>query len=451
MKQMLKNTRKITLLFAVIFLLFACSTHEWPKLFGPNSNMVIQVDNLPDKWNDSLNVRWHAELEGEGWSSPIVLDDKVYITSSVLIKEEQKPQPPVESDVSNNETGASSKSYATAVYRWQLVCLNVKTGNEIWKQVSFEGNPTIEKHAGSTYACETPVTDGKYIYAYYGMVGVFCYDLDGNLIWNKDLGAYSTLNGWGTGSSPVLYKGCLYVQVDNEENSFLVALDALTGEEIWKVNRDEKTNYSTPVIWKNTIGDELVVMGKTVRSYNLKTGEIVWELNAGGRYGIPTPVFNAEHIYLGTATGRGKSTTLFAIKAGAKGDISLQEDKSSNEWVVWSNANTGITNFSSVLYNGIIYIVSSRGGVLTCVDAATGEVNYQEKIKKVAACWAAPWIYDNKLHFYDERGVTRIVNTGKEFELIGENRLSDKFWASVAPTSDAYIFKGMESIYCVGR
>ncbi|WP_321372454.1 PQQ-binding-like beta-propeller repeat protein [uncultured Draconibacterium sp.] len=438
-------------LFVFLFILSACSTNEWPQLFGPNSNMVIQSKDLPTEWNDSLNIRWSADLEGEGWSSPIVLGDKIFIASSVLVKEAEKPEPKEEVQPQDGQPAPVDKSYETAVYRWQLSCLDAKTGEELWKQVSFEGNPRINKHVGSTYACETPVTDGKYVYAYYGMVGVYCYDLDGNLIWEKDLGAYPMLNGWGTGSSPMVYDGTLYVQVDNEESSFLVALDAATGEEKWKVNRDENTNYSTPVIWNNVNGNELIVMGKTICSYNPESGELIWQLRAGGNYGVPSPVFDAEHIYLGTAAGPGESTSLFAVKAGAKGDISLAEGETSNEWVEWSNPNTGLTNASPILYNGLIYVVASRGGLVSCVDAATGELYYQEKMSKVGACWASPWIYNDQLYFYDERGVTRILKTGKEFELLSENALDDKFWASVAPTSDAYIFKGVEKIYCVGR
>lgn len=451
MKQMFKILRSMSPLFVLLFILSACSTNEWPQLFGPNSNMVIQSKDLPTEWNDSLNIRWSADLEGEGWSSPIVLGDKIFITSSVLVKEAEKPEPKEEVQPQDGQPAPVDKSYETAVYRWQLSCLDAKTGEELWTQVSFEGNPRINKHVGSTYACETPVTDGKYVYAYYGMVGVYCYDLDGNLIWEKDLGAYPMLNGWGTGSSPVVYNGTLYVQVDNEESSFLVALDAATGEEKWKVNRDEKTNYSTPVIWNNVNGNELIVMGKTICSYNPETGELIWQLKAGGNYGIPSPVFDAEHIYLGTAAGPGESTSLFAVKAGANGDISLAEDETSNEWVEWSNPNTGLTNASPVLYNGLIYVVASRGGLVSCVDAATGELYYQEKMSKVGACWASPWIYNDQLYFYDERGVTRILKTGKKFELLSENALDDKFWASVAPTSDAYIFKGVEKIYCVGK
>ncbi|HYQ57375.1 MAG TPA: PQQ-binding-like beta-propeller repeat protein [Draconibacterium sp.] len=414
--------------------------------------MIIENENLPAEWNDNLNVKWTAPMEGESWSSPIVMGDKIFISSSVLVKEAEKPDPKPEAEQQNqSKQEEEDTSFSTAVYKWQLTCIDASTGKEIWKQVSFEGNPRINKHAGSTYACETPVTDGKHVYVYYGMVGVFCYDMDGNLQWDKDLGAYKTLNNWGTGASPVVYNGLLYVLVDNEENSFLIALDVKSGEEAWRVSRDEKTNYATPVVWKKTEGNELIVMGKTVRSYEPETGKLNWQLKADGNYGMSTPVYNDELIYFGNVAGPNEATTLYAVKAGASGDISLAEGETSNEWVAWTNGESGISNPSPVLYNGLLYIVSARGGNVSCVDAVSGEIYYNEKINRVGACWASPWINNDKLFFTDERGVTRVIKAGPEFELLGENTLDDKFWTSVVPASDAYVFKGEDNIYCVAN
>ncbi len=464
MKQMFIIVRGVFTLFFIVLILSSCTQNEWPQFLGPDSNMVITAKDLPEEWNDSLNIRWAIDMDGESWSSPIVLGDKIFISSALLVKKAERPEkaeepaaaaPPRAEGVNNNTPPppppADDKSYLEDVYRWQITCVDAQSGKELWKKISFEGNPRIKKHAGSTYACETPVSDGKYIYVYYGMVGVYCYDLDGNLIWEKDLGAYETVNGWGTGSSPVLHNGLLYVVVDNEESSFMVALETQTGNEKWRINRDENTNYGTPVIWKNTTGTELVVMGKTVRSYNPESGQLIWQLEAGGNYAIPSPVYNSEHIYLGNAGGPRETTTLFAVKAGASGDITPAEGQTTSEGVVWSNPETGISNPSPVLFNGLIYVVASRGGEVTCIDAANGELKYKEKISKVGAVWASPWIYNNKLYFMDEKGVSRVLKTGSEFEVLGENAIDDKFWASVIPTSNAYVFKGVEKLYCVAK
>ncbi|QGY44867.1 PQQ-binding-like beta-propeller repeat protein [Maribellus comscasis] len=453
--------RKVTNHLFILFLFFAfflssCTTNNWSQFRGPDFNMVVIGKNLPTEWGDSLNIRWTADMDGESWSSPIIYGDKVFYSSAVLVKKapvkiqenepEQKqgngdaPPPPPEDN-----------SYLEDIYRWQISCLDLKTGNELWKKISFEGNPRIKKHAGSTYACETPVTDGKRVYVYYGMVGVYCYDSGGGLIWEKDLGAYPTLNGWGTGSSPVLYNNVLYVLVDNEENSFLVALDAVTGEEKWRKSRDEKTTYSTPVIWENGHRTELVTLGSKARSYDPESGELLWELELGGRFAIPSPVFDDEAIYFGNAGGPDAVGPLFAVKAGADGNITPAEGETTSDGVIWLVPEAGVANPSPLLYNGLIYILSSRGGEISCFDALTGNLVYKEKIDGVGACWASPWVCDNKIYFYDERGNTRVLKAGREFELVSENSIDDKFWASIAVANGAYIFKGVEKIYCIGK
>jgi len=260
--------------------------------------------NLPTGWGKDTNVLWIYDFEGQSWSSPVIWGDKVFITSAIGVKAkpigifEPRPEPRPE-EVDTSRAGAPQPgqerpgggpqpggppsagqerpqgqppqrppeepdtSYLEEIYRWEVTCLDLNTGNVVWKEIAYEGNPrTGINRGGSSYANETPVTDGKRIYAYFGTLGMFCFDMDGKLLWKKDLGAYKTMMEWGTGSSPVVYQGIVYQKVDNEENSFIVALDAATGEEVWKAARDEKTTYSTPVIWKNSIRTELVVSEK---------------------------------------------------------------------------------------------------------------------------------------------------------------------------------------------
>ncbi len=447
--------------------IYSCKpkTSGWPQFRGPENNMVATGTDYPTEWNDSLNVLWSADLTGTGWSSPIIYGDQIFIASAFqekaapVVTKPAQPTPPPPASGSNPgvQQGppppppAEDSTYLQEVYRWELSCFDLKTGKELWKQVAYTGNPRIKKHAGSTYACETPVTDGKRVYAYFGMTGVYCYDLSGKLIWQKDLGSFKTLNGWGTGSSPVIYKDLLYVQVDNEERSFMVALDAATGNEKWRVDRDEKTNYSTPVIWKNKVRTELVTTGKTARSYDPATGKLVWELKMEGEMSIPSPVYDDQHIYLGNSGGRDKPGFLYSIKAGAEGDITPADSGLVSSGVEWTVRDAGLANPSPLLSNGLLYLLSGRGGELRCLDATTGELVYLEKMEKVAACWASPWIAGDRIYFYDERGVTQVVQAGKEFKVLSQNKLDDKFWASVAITEDAYLFKGVKKLYCVKK
>jgi len=435
------------ILFGLFIVLPSCTTTNWPQFRGSDQNMVVKAGTLPAEWGEELNIRWKSAIEKEGWSSPVVWGDRVFITSAVPVK----VSPPVERQRGEPAPEGEDQSYLRDVYRWQVTCFDLKTGEAIWNRVAREGNPRIKKHRGTTYAGETPVTDGKRLYVYFGMTGVYCYDLEGGLLWEKDLGAFPTLNGWGTGSSPVLYRGRLYVQVDNEEQSFLVALDSATGQETWRVDRDEKTSYSTPFIWKHSTGTELVTGGKTARSYDPETGKLLWELRMAGHYTIPSPVAEGDHLFLGNTAFRDTPGTLFCVRAGAEGDITPAEGETTSSGVVWSNPDAPTDNPSMLLLDGLLYQVSSRGGTVTCMEAATGEVVYQERIGGVGRCWASPWAWDGKVHFTDEKGVTRVFRAGRAFELLGENRLDDTFWTSVAAAGDAYLMRGAEFLYCIGQ
>jgi outer membrane protein assembly factor BamB len=195
----------------------------------------------------------------------------------------------------------------------------------------------------------------------------------------------------------------------------------------------------------------LVVLGDTVRSYDPENGKQFWELKIGGQMAVSSPVYNNDHIYLGRSGDNSKPGVFFSVKAGAKGDITPKDSTLVSNGVDWTLRGAGISNGSPLLYDGLLYLVSGRSGELSCVEAATGELIYKEKIEKVGACWASPWVFDDKIYFYDEKGTTQVVQAGKEFKLLSQNTLNDKFWASAAFTSDAYILKGVKKIWCVKK
>lgn len=420
----------------------ASDSNNWPQFRGPDVNMIAIGENLPVEWGENLNVAWTYEVEGDGWASPVVWGNKVIVSAVVA----EKINKPGEGEEENQEL------FKSDLYRWELSCVDLETGDEIWKKVVRQGNPRIRKHRNTNYAGETPVVDGERIYVSLGMNGLYCFDMEGELLWEKDLGAYETLNGWGTGSSPLLYEGKLYIQMDNEEESFLVALDPESGEEIWKVDRDETTSYSTPYIWNNSIRTELITGGYKARSYDPATGELIWELQMDGRYNIPGPVSNKDLLYLGNPGRRDIPGTFFAVKAGAEGDITPDSISHSSEGLAWFNTTDAPTgNPSPLLYDGLLYLLSSRGGELACLDAETGEIVYQEKIDGVGACWASPWAFGDKIFFTDEKGVTSVIRAGRAFEFLNKNSLDDRFWASMATTGDAYLFKGDRKLYCIKK
>ena len=441
-----KSAVVVCMALAGMITMIACTTssNNWPQFRGPDANMVVTGENLPAEWGEDLNVAWTLDVEGDGWASSVVWGNKVFVASAVAVK--------INKPGEGEDEEENQDLYLKDVYRWELSCVDIESGEELWKQVAHEGSPRIKKHARTNYASETPVTDGKRVYVYYGMTGLFCYDMDGTLVWKKDLGAFETQRGWGTGSSPVLYKDKLYVKVDNEEHSFLVALDASTGDEIWKVERDELTNYGTPFIWKNSVRTELVTGGKKARAYDPATGELIWEVRMDGYYNIPSPTANRDLLFMGNGGYRDAKGTFFAIEAGAEGDITPDSGSLSSDGVAWFNPDAAFLGSPSpLLYNGLVYLINSRGGEISCLEAETGKLVYQEKVENVAACWASPWVNQDKIFFMDEKGVTRAFKAGIEFELLHENTLDDRFWASVAAAGDAYLFKGDKKLYCIRK
>jgi outer membrane protein assembly factor BamB len=402
---------------------------------------------LPLDWDQDKNVLWKFKVPGQGWSSPIIWGGKVFITTAVK-GETSQAQPGAQNEQPRRGRGRT-RTPPNSEYTWEIYCLNLGTGKELWKQVVFEGRPRIATHRSNTYASETPVTDGERIYVYFGMTGLFCYDLDGNLVWKKGLGVYPMQSSWGTSSSPLLYGDQLYLQIDNEQKSFLVSLDPETSDENWRVSRDEKSNWSNPFIWENKNRAELVTVGKKVRSYDPRSREILWELSLGGGRCIATPVADKEMLYVANEE-RGGGGTLFAVKAGASGDITPQSGKSTSAGVVWSKPKAGIAMASPLLYQGHIYAVDRRAGLASCYDAATGKTAYyREQLPNGKALWATPWAYDNRIFCLDEAGTTHVLKAGSEFEVLDTNVLGEKFWSSAAMSDGSIILRGVDYVYCI--
>jgi outer membrane protein assembly factor BamB len=350
-----------------------------------------------------------------------------------------------------------------AVYRWEVYCLDARTGKELWKQVATEAKPRISKFQSNTYATETPVTDGERVYAYFGMTGVFCFDLAGKLLWKVDLGSYPMAMGHGTGSSPALDSGRLFIQCDNEEKSFLVALDARTGKELWRTARPERTGWSTPLVWKNKKRTELVCVGSPrVRSYDPATGKQLWELGGMSGQSKATPVGSDDLLYVGTPGGFGGfgmggppggdegsagGKPLFAVKAGASGDITLKEGDDSNDGVAWHLAQGWPGTASPLLYEGHLYVLDSS--LLTCYDAKTGKRVYKERLPGARGFTSSPWGYAGKVFCLDDNGTTHVVEAGAKFKVLGKNALGEMTWSSPAVAGGSLFLRTVDHLYCI--
>ena len=466
---------------------------NWPQFRGP-AGIGLAEQQLPMEWGNDKNIAWTVELPGAAWSQPVVWGDRIYVTTAVT-ENQTKPKagsggfggfgrrpggagsapgtPPGGAPRDNDDDGdrpaprpgsgrppgglggggfGRGGSPPNAVYRWKVMCLDRATGKVLWENLAKEGKPSISIHSTNTYASETPIIDGERLYVYFGMTGLFCFDLEGKALWSKDLGSFNMMNGWGAGSSPAFDGERLYVQCDNEQKSFIAAFDKKTGEEAWRKPRDERSNWSSPFVWKNKVRTEVVTGGGTrMRSYDPKTGELLWELGGSVSRCSATPVGDESLLYVGSGGGMGGNGPLSAVKAGAKGDITPKGSEETSDGVAWTVDRAGPPMASPLLYRGNLYVLDQRGGVLSCYDAQTGQQHYKQRITGAKGFTSSPWAGDGKVFCLDESGQTFVIEAGNELRVLATNKLDDMFWASAALAGDQLLLRGIDRLYCISR
>jgi outer membrane protein assembly factor BamB len=443
--------------FLIIFTAFAVHADHWPQFRGPRSDGLVRAAGFPLDWDTETNIRWKIRNPGEGWSAPIVWGNKLFLTAAVL----QQPPRGSTAQAARPERyrgggGRQRSDLTRAVYSWEVYCLDAETGQVLWRRVARHGTPRTPRHSSNTYATETPVTDGQRVYVYFGMTGLFCYDFDGDLVWQKDLGNYETRAGWGTASSPILYRDKLFLQIDNQEQSFLVALDAKSGEQVWRVPRDEATQYSSPIIWENSKRAELVAGGMIYRSYDPETGSLLWQLDMAKGRSSATPVADGDRLYIGTEfRNRGGPDDgggfLFAVKAGATADITPAPGAATSDGVAWRCADSGIQMASPVVCEGYIYLFERRMNAVNCVDAKTGEHLFRERISGARAFWSSPWAFDGHVYALDETGTVYVIEPGRELKVLRTNRIDELTWSTPAAANGCLFLRGADHLYCIAQ
>lgn len=434
--------------FIVVCCLASAAIGEnWSQFRGSNQDGVVTGTKLPVEWGPKTNILWKVKLPGVGWSSPVVWGDRIFITTAET-ENLRKPNP----KFTTFDLGSSAADDVS--YRQKVLCYDATNGKKLWVQQCREGLPHIRIHANNTYASETPATDGQRVVAYFGMVGVYCYDLSGKPLWDRDLGSHATQNDWGTGSSPILYGDRVYIQCDNEEASFLVALDKNTGQDVWRVTREEQTNWSTPYLWKNKIRTELVTAGGSqMRSYDPQTGKLLWSMAGSGRTGV-TPVADSERLYVDSyQRDSGYKGVLAAIRAGAAGDISLQPDETSNSFVAWSVIIQGCRMASPAICHDCVYLSEEFAGIIRCYDAKTGKEHYRKRVPGAANGFTASALVNgDKVYFIDQRGRTHVIESGPEFKVVAMNKLSEEMcWASPAVVGNRILLRTTGHLFAIGE
>jgi len=441
-------------LLACVFAMNA-GAENYPQFRGANGN-AISASALPLQWSDSgdeaKNVRWKIPVAGEGWSQPIVWQDRLYLTAAVPSDPAQENTTRPESN--NGGYGRDRGDLVNVVYQFQVICLDTNTGRELWRRIVKEAKPSIPRHSTNTYATETPVTDGERIYAYFGMNGLHCLDMDGNPIWQKDLGSFEMRAGWGTASSPTILGDRLFVQVDNQTQSYLIALDTKTGEEIWQIDRDENSQYSSPFLWRNSQRTELIVGGMVYRSHDPATGKLLWQLDMAKGRSSATPIAIGDLLYVGNEfRNRGGEDDgggrLYAVKPGGRDDITPPDDATTGEFIAWRMDDSDIQMASPTHCDGNLYFLQRSRGILKCVDAESGDLVYENRVRGADAFWASPWTDRTHVFGLDAGGNTHVFASGKEYKVVAVNELNQQAWGTPAVADGCIFLRTVDHLYCI--
>lgn len=416
----------------------------------------------PEHWSATENVAWKTEIAGLGWSSPIVWNGRIYLTTCINTEPDRKPR----KGLYLEDVDATKYPREKSVHIWKTLCLDLATGKIVWEQNAAEAVPTKPHHIKNTLASETPTTDGERLYVLFGNLGLFCYSLDGRPLWTVPIPARDTRYGWGTSMSPVVYGDRVYYADDNEEKSSLIALDKRTGKEIWRVSRHEKTNYSTPFIWETPNRTELVISGiNWVTSYDL-SGKELWKIKGKSILSIPSPFAHDGLLYVTSGHVLWGKHRIYAIRPGAKGDISPPDDekdekpavtpkdpidtKSLDPHIVWYRK-IGPYHPTPLIVGDNLYMLFDRG-ILMCFDAKTGKLVFnKQRLAKGNAFTSSPWTYGGKLFCLNEDGVTSVVQTGPEFKSLYTNALAEDDMCMATPVivGDKLLIRTSKRLYCV--
>jgi outer membrane protein assembly factor BamB len=432
----------------VVFLAAA----DYPQFRGPAGTGVAPAADPPLSWSDKENLAWTAKLPGTGWAQPVVVGNTVFVTAAVG----EKLARPKDMEAGVRDPGSiplpflGSKPPDTTV-KWQLLAYAADTGKPLWAKTVVEGKPKFAIHPSNTYATETPCADADRVYAYFGATGTLAaYDHAGNQKWKVELGAYPYANGFGSGSSPALFDGLVYVACFNEKKAFLAAFDATTGDERWRQPREKPGSaWASPLVWRNSKRTEIIAAGdKLVTAHDPKTGSELWRVGGIDTAFAPSPAADGDRLLLG-ASSPFSASPLFAVTAGANGDITLKKGETANAFVAWSRNKGGVGMSSPLAAGGYLYIPGE--GTVVCVDAATGKEKYKERLSKGKMVTASPVLVGDKILILDEAGKATWLKAGPAFEVVGTGELKDTFWASPAVAGDRVYLRGVDALYCVKK
>lgn len=418
---------------------------NWPSFRGANANGIAQAD-LPESWDvaHSENVKWQCPIEGLGHGGPAVWEDRVFVLTAV----NGEPQP-----VKTGVFGEIAPVENEKPFEWKLLCVDLGSGKPLWSRTAIQGPAKVKRHPKSSHANCTPATDGKHVLAFFGAEGLYCYDLDGRLLWRKDLGLLDSgfyvvpEAQWEFASSPVIQGDRVIVQCDVQKNSFVAAFSLEDGRELWRTPRDEVPTWSTPtIIHPDGRPAQVVCNGhKHAAAYDLQTGKEVWSLALPGDIPIPTPIAAGDLIFLTNA--HGAPSGLFAIRASAEGNLALP----AGPHIAWSTNHGGSYIPTPIVIGDLLYCCNWTG-VLTCFDFRSGREIYHTRLPgSESGFTASPVATADKLYLVSEEGVVHVIKPGPEFHLLATNSLAAKCLATPAIARNTLLFRTESSLIAIDK
>jgi outer membrane protein assembly factor BamB len=418
------------------------SAGNWPQWRGPDGSGISNEKNLPSEWSPTKNIKWKTPIEGRSHSSPIVWGNRVFLTTAI-----EGPEVPgakaAKHMFDDKEFVHPDAIGANHKHTFKVLCLDRDTGKILWQMTAWEGTPYDDRHRKSSYAASTPATDGKLVYAYFGTEGLYAYDFKGKLAWKAQVGNIATL-GLGTATSPILYENLVILQCDedNGNSSFIVALDKKTGKEVWKTPRKIQVSWATPLLVRTSSRAELIASGtETIIAYDPATGKELWRHKGVESNAIPSPVANSEMAFLVAGF---PAKIAYAIRLGQNGDLTGSPN------VLWKYEKGTAYVPSPILYGDYLYLTTDRG-ILTCIDAKTGEVKYEGgRIPIPATFTASPVAFEGKILMTSEDGDTFMVKAGPKHEILGTNSVGEPVYASPAIADGRIFIRGEKNLYCIG-
>lgn len=417
-------------------------TSNWPQWRGPAGAGISTEAGLPSEWSDTKNIRWKTAIPGRGHSSPIVWNDRIFLTSSI-----EGPVVPGAEAVRHIRKGQEylhpDSVGADHSYTMKLFCLDVGAGKVLWEKTVYEGRVYDNRHRKNTYASATPATDGKYIYLSFEAEGLYCYDFNGKLVWKTSLGRIAK-GGMGPGTSPVLYENLVILQCDQEygEGSFIAAVDKKTGKEVWRVPRSHRRSWATPLLVKTANRTELIASGaESVISYNPASGKELWRAPGVVSNPIPSPVAGNDLVFVSAGSDAKRA---LAIRLGGAGDLTDTAN------IIWRYEKGTAYVPSPILYGDYLYLLTDAGA-LTCLEAKTGTPAYQARLPVAARFTASPVAFENKILIVSEDGDGYLMRAGPVPEVLNANSLNEPVYASPAISAGKIFLRGESSLYCISN